>query len=457
MACANDGNHMIVDLTIQNYRSIKDEQTLSLFVEHPKSHMAGHVAFPTGDKIGVLRSAGIYGANASGKSNVLLAIEALRYLASDMELKEDANIPCYEPYRLSNASREAPVKFAIEFVNTDGLRYFYSISFTRNAVLEESLDFYPSRQKANIFKRVAADTWETISFGGLYKGGTKRIPFFRNASYLSTAGNYAGSSELIRSVSQYFRNTVKHIGSKEDVYTAEFLDDENLMAKAARFLCYVDTGISAIQLRKNVIKNPKFLEDFPKEIREQIMERTKRTFLFAHKTEAGTQEFFTQGLESEGTQKLFSILPILLRAFENGNVLVLDELDNSFHPHIAELLIRLFNDPQVNTNNAQLIFTTHNMHLMSPDSMRRDQIWFVGKIDGASQLYSLDDFDKEKVKANSPYGLWYNEGRFGALPSINYGKISELLSSSAPHATPETLIAGRAAKKHSAGIPDAKT
>lgn len=419
---------MIVDLTIQNFRSIKEEQTLSLFVEHPRTHMAGHVAFPSGEKIGVLRSVGVYGANASGKSSLLLAIEALRYLASDMELKEDANIPCYEPFRLSAATKDAPVKLEVEFINTDGRRYSYAISFTRNAVLEESLDFYPSRQRANIFRRGATDTWETISFGGLYKGGTKRIPFFKNASYLSTAGNYAGSAEIIRSVSQYFRNTVKHIGSKEDIYTAAFLDDEALMAKAAKFLCYVDTGISDIQVRRNTFKNTKALEGFPDDIREMVIERTKRTFLFAHRTDSGEVEYFRERLESEGTQKLFSILPLLLKAFKEGTVLVLDELDNSFHPHIAELLIRLFNDPEINVGNAQLIFTTHNMHLMSPDSMRRDQIWFTVKEDGATRIYSLDDFDKEKVKANSPYGLWYNEGRFGATPSVNYAKIAELLT-----------------------------
>lgn len=419
---------MIVDLTIENFRSIKEEQVFSLFVDHPRAHMAGHVAFPSGEKIGVLRSAGIYGANASGKSNVLFAIEALRYLASGMDLKEDASIPAYEPYRLSEKTKEAPVRFEIEFINTDGLRYLYAITFLRTQVLAESLDFYPSRQKANIFKRTATDTWETISFGGLYKGGTKRIPFFKNGSYLSTAGNYAGSSELIRSVSHYFRNTVKHIGSKEDVYTADFLDDEKLLDRAAKFLCYIDTGISNVQAKKHNVKNMKFLEALPEEIRDTVIERSKRSFLFAHKTETGGFELFRQSMESEGTQKLFSILPLLLRAFERGSVLVIDELDNSFHPHIAELLIRLFNDPKINTNCAQLIFSTHNMHLMSPEAMRRDQIWFVSKHDGASHYYSLDDFDKEKVKASSPYGLWYNEGRFGALPSIDYAQVAELLT-----------------------------
>ena len=111
-------------------------------------------------------------------------------------------------------------------------------------------------------------------------------------------------------------------------------------------------------------------------------------------------------------------------------MLVVDELDNSMHPFIAELIIRLFNDPEVNCGHAQLIFSTHNISLMSPEHFRRDQIWLTEKVKGATRLFSLEDFDKNKVKPQSPFGRWYAEGRFGAVPKIDYQGIAALLKKS---------------------------
>ncbi|MEN9867462.1 MAG: hypothetical protein RL748_3052, partial [Pseudomonadota bacterium] len=115
---------MIIDFTIQNFRSIKDEQLFSMHVETPKQHLAQHVAYPADDKIGVLRSAGIYGANASGKSNVLLALSALQAVACfSGNSREGDPIPWYLPYYLSDQARNDPIRFEIEFFNTDKLRY----------------------------------------------------------------------------------------------------------------------------------------------------------------------------------------------------------------------------------------------------------------------------------------------------------------------------------------------
>lgn len=223
---------MIIDFTIQNFRSIKDETTLSLYVENPKQHLASHVAYPAGDKIGVLRSAGIYGANASGKSNVLLAFHALKFIACmSGDSKEDQKIPCYEPYRLSELTKNAPVRFELEFFNKENVRYSYKISFDENAILEESLDFYPTRTPANIFKRTAVDTWQTISFGGLYKGGTKRIPFFKNNSYLSKAGENASTPKMIRSAYKYLRSSLNHLGLTDKVMVKNIHQKEGLVKR----------------------------------------------------------------------------------------------------------------------------------------------------------------------------------------------------------------------------------
>lgn len=420
---------MIVEFTIQNFRSIKDEQIFSFNVENPKQHLTQNVAYVAGARFGVLRSAGIYGANASGKSNILLAFEALRYMAcASGNLKEGGLIPCYEPYLLSESSKISPVKFELEFTNEDDIRYIYAVSFNNDSILNETLDFYPAGKKANIFKRTASDTWKDIAYGDRYKGGTRRIPFFKNNSYLSKAGDNASSPELIRDVYRCLANHLNHLGVQESVIVKDFYNKNEMLDRVAKVLCHVDTGISAIQtkIREGKIVSP-FPDDFPQELKTMWEEKEKRSFLFAHKNENGGVEFFRESLESAGTQKLFEMLPLLIRVFAAGAVLICDELDHSFHPHIAELVIKLFNDPITNSNNAQLIFSTHNISLMSSSNMRRDQIWFTEKRNGQTSLFSLDDFDKNKVKSDSPFDTWYNEGRFGALPSIDYLAISSLL------------------------------
>lgn len=420
---------MIIDFSIQNFRSIKDEVTLSLHVENPKQHLASHVTYPARDKIGVLRSVGIYGANASGKSNILFAFEALRYIACRSgDLKEGKKIPCYEPYRLSELTRNAPVKFELEFFNKDNIRYLYQISFDENVILEESLDFYPARQKANIFKRNEGDTWETISFGGLYKGGTKRIPFFNNNSYLSKAGENAGTPDMVRNVYKYIRSSLVHIGLNDRMMLKDFHENVTLVQRVSTFLCQVDTGVTDIKAKIADVSDDINLPDsISKELKDKILEQRRKTFMFSHKTESGGLEQFKEGDESDGTQKLFSIIPLLIEAFDNGEVLIIDELDSSLHPHIAELIIKLFNDSEINTKNAQLIFSTHNIQLMDSENLRRDQIWFTEKKHNSTSLYSLDEFDKNKVKSDSPFYNWYHEGRFGALPRINYEAIANLL------------------------------
>lgn len=430
---------MIIDFTITNFRSLKSGQTLSLHVDNPGQHLAQHVVYPSGDKIGVLCSAGIYGANASGKSNVLKAFEALSFIACKSgDLKDGKEIPCFEPYRLSRLTKEFPVKFEIEFFNTDKIRYVYSVSFTNDEIVEEILDYYPTRQKANLFTRVKHDTWETIKFGGRYKGGTKRIPFFKNNSYLSKAGENAGASEIIRSVYKYFRQNLSVLSPNHKVFHKDLFANSEMISGTAKFLSYVDTGISDIEAR---VKEGKIsesqLEKIPDQIRDLMIAMDKEEFLFSHNSEDGAVELFEEEMESDGTQKLFNMIPLLMKVFSAGRVLIMDEIDHSLHPHIAEMIIKLFNDPTINTNHAQLIFSTHNTSLMSSDKLRRDQIWFTQKSAGATSLYSLDQYDKSRVKTNSPFSVWYDDGRFGAVPIIDYLSVANLLR---PKETLSTLV-----------------
>ncbi|GFM73012.1 hypothetical protein PSCICL_40040 [Pseudomonas cichorii] len=400
-----------------------------MHVENPKSHLLDNIAYPRDDGIGVLKTAGIYGANASGKSNILQGLSALRWLITSSDsLREHKKIVCYEPYLLAGHTRNAPISFEVEFIISGKHRYIYAISYDSTEIISESLDFYPSRQKANIFNRPAGSTWDTITFGSYYKGGVKKIPHFKNNSYLAVAGNNAAAPDIIRDVHKYFSRIIK-FGLSRSFPVSSIYHNERVLNMSTDFIKSLDTGVTAISKEENhTPESLKALSPFPKHIREQILEDHKYKFLFRHKDEDGGYVNFEQEKESDGTQQLFRLFPAIISSLRLGGILIIDELESSFHPHIAELVIDLYNNPDINIYNAQLLFTTHNLQLMSPKVFRRDQIWFASKTNGASKLFSLDEFDKGTVTTSSPYGNWYGEGRFGAIPEINKSQIFSMIS-----------------------------
>ncbi len=423
---------MIVEFTIENFRSIKDEQTFSLYAENPGAHLVDNISYPGTGRVGVLNSAGIYGANASGKSNILSALDALQYLICKSGSWKDGDpIKCYEPYKLSEKCKGQPVRFEVEFFTPDGLRYTYKVSFTRQRIVEERLSFYSSAKPALVFERTKADTWKTIKFGDRYSGGNKRFSIFDNNSYLSKAGNSADAPGLVRNVYNYFRSEVLCLGAEGHTLVG-WADDGDLLNKVSTFLACIDTGVSGVVMQENDtdIDSVKLPDSMPTSLKKSILRDMKSSFLFAHLNDADEIELFDLEDESDGTQKMFEWAPIIIKILDSGGILVADELDRSMHPFMAELIIRLFNDPEVNQGNAQLIFSTHNISLMSPERFRRDQIWLTEKTNGATKLYSLEDFDKKKVKPQSPFNRWYAEGRFGAVPKIDYRSIVNLLKNS---------------------------
>lgn len=416
---------MIVDFSLSNFRSFKDEQLFSMNVERGKNlHTLNFVEAIDG-KVDLLKTAAVYGANASGKSNLLNAFMALRWIIVESgDLKEDEDLPSYEPYALDPVSATQPVRFEVEFVVPLEGRFRYEVSFNRKRIIEENLYSYTSRQRAMIFERKPDDTWETIRFGGTYKGGSRRIPFFENNSYLSKAGNSAASSPVIRTIFRYFRSVVR-LSTGERVMVARYLKTGDRLSNIARILSAVDTGISEISSEERKHPTRLWPEEMPEPLRRAIIEEESYEFSFWHTNSRGEPVKFQEEDESAGTQRLFNLLPVLIEAWRLGQVVLLDEIEGSFHPHIVNLIVRLFNDKRVNKGNAQLIFTTHDTSILDQDVFRRDQIWFVEKRSGNSNLYSLDEYDKRMVKSNTPFRHWYDEGRFGGLPSIRYGEVVE--------------------------------
>lgn len=419
---------MIISLKVENFRSIKDEVNFDLRAS-TSNHLSDNLITlkKSGEK--VVRTVGIYGPNASGKSNLLKVFSALNYLVEDsFSLKDGEDIQCYDPYSLCQDSKSKPVKFEVEFV-VDDLKYKYKIHFSRKEILLETLDCYYSKQPSNLFSR-ENNGWENIRFGSQFKGGIKKIPFSKNNSYLSKIGTVEEAPEIAKDIYKFFSQLICPIGM-DTTFSALHLEDEKfrdiLMSFAGSFLSLVDTGINNVRIVENKDLDIKLPDDMPDEMKRRILLENRFSFKFGHEMEDGESADIDIEDESAGTRRLFELSPAIMSGLFINRVLIIDEIDHSMHPHLAALLIRLFNDSEVNKLGSQLIFTTHNIELMKSDRMRRDQIWFSEKVKGVTEIFSLDDFDKDKVKANSPFNKWYDEGRFGGTPSINYMKVKDYL------------------------------
>ena len=404
---------MIIDFTISNFCSIQSAQTFSMFVDKVGDHLADNVAYPVNDKIGVLKVAGIYGANASGKSNLLKAFMALHYMAVDSgDLKNDEMIGCYQPFELSEKWRNAPTEFEIEFIVVDGQkqvnRCIYKITFDAHQVIHESLYLYTSSSKSKIFERTSPD-WKDITFGKIFKGGKKLFPLFESNSYLSKAGNSADAPQIIRDVYDYLRMKLFFLAASTNLNAFKFIVQNKLLPQVTQMVKSVDTGIENIELNVDIFGGIEI----------------NRGVNYRHRNEEGGLSDFSENMVSSGTKSMLHVFPAIIYALQNGCTIMFDEIEISLHPHVAELIIRLFNDPEVNVNNAQLIFTSHNPLLMSSNFMRRDQLWLVEKKNGVSELTCLSEFDPSNIRKNSPFGEWYADGRFGAIPSINYYEIAK--------------------------------
>ena len=419
---------MIIDFSITNFRSFQGEQLFSMNAEAGLKRLSGNFSEIEDGKLSILRSAAIFGPNASGKSNVLKAISALKWLVSSSRLaEENEKIPAYEPFKLSPQNNGKPTEFEIEFVVPSGIRYQYSVTYTEKRVITESLYSFQTQKRSEVFTRREGDTWKTIKFGGSYKGGSRRFPYFPNSTYLSRAGNDASAPESIRKVVQYFRDIIVLNAGANIFSHGSYGTDDNLKL-ISDLIQLADTGVENITAEESSPEDFDFPKNMPDRIRELIIEQNSVLYKFWHQGQNGQLIKFDEEEMSDGTVKLFQILPLLIRALTTGIPIFVDELDGHLHTNIVSLIFELFNDPLANVADAQLIVTMHDTNLMDPAKLRRDQLWLVQKENGASTLTSLDAYDKGSVRPTSPFEDFYKDGRFGALPALSYVKFRDSLN-----------------------------
>ncbi|MBF0457683.1 MAG: ATP-binding protein [Nitrospirae bacterium] len=418
---------MLIEFSVTNYRSINQKQTLSM-VAAKGGTAEDKNTFPTNISglPYLLRSAVIYGANASGKTNVIRALAFMRsfVINSFSQLSEGSSINV-KPFLFDAVSAKNPSEFEIIFV-IDGTRYQYGFSVNGAMITEEWLISYPPGKHHLWFTRMfdhesSGYKWQ---FGRNFTGQKKVIKTAtrQNSLFLSTA--IALNDDQLKPVYNWFLNKLLALSDlKRLVYGNTINCYESNPGRIMSFLKTADTGISDIKLEKEPIyPNVQKIEGLLLSLPANEINEIAKTFKIVtgiktiHNSGNGqiTLDFVDD--ESLGTQKMFNLSGLWLDVLDNGGVLVVDELDSSLHSLLVRHLVGIFHNTETNPKNAQLIINTHDTTLLNPDIYRRDQVWFTEKDNfGATKLYSLVEFKPDK---NENIEKGYLRGRYGAIPFI---------------------------------------
>lgn len=383
------------------------------------------VSLASGEEIRLIKTAAIYGPNASGKSNLIRAFFNLhRFITNSKDIEFDQNIKFYDPFLFDINSKLTPTEFELFFIGKDNHKYRYFITFNQDSVIEEVLDWFPKKKKQNLFTRNADKknldpnlNTVKLSKNLNYKSYDiyKKIPFL---SIFKKADNY---HSVLSPIYTYF-NTLEIWNVLDSfkiaIHKQDIIDELDLPINAERkqklnqLIKLADTKIEKINIRNSIDVNDS--EHNTSNLSRNNLYGTHKTF--ENREEIGEYDLpFRQ--ESAGTNTLFTLGALILKALESGNTIIFDELDTSLHPKLTCALIQLFHSPITNPNNAQIIYSTHETFLLEKHFLRSDQIWFADKNQfGETDIYSAQDF--EGIREDIPFEKWYLAGKFNAIPNI---------------------------------------
>ena len=370
-----------------------------------------------------LRSAVLYGANSSGKSNFISALSQMRrVILSSVRLNESDKLN-YSPFLLSENSRKEPTRFEMEFMVDKEMTYRYGFSYTEFEVIEEWL-FLQIKNKQEIPLFIRTDEGISVS-GDFSEGNGKEELTNNNRLFLSLVAQLNG--KIAQKVIEWFQNYEVISGLDQQGYlekSLRMIQDKSAGYKESLSLYQeLKLGFNDIFVQE---RTPQ--EDFLMSYWMRLESNSNYAIKTIHNKYSdsgqiiGTEVFDKEKQESAGTNKIIDLSGPLFKSLITGGLLVVDELDAKLHPILTRQLVMLFNDPETNPNNAQLIFATHDTNLLSTEIFRRDQIWFTEK-DNMEQtdLYSLVEFkfpDGTIPRKDSNLEKNYIRGRYGAIPFI---------------------------------------
>lgn len=430
---------MLIEFTVGNFRSFREPVTLSMVAANISSadkSLDENNVFPVDDDLSLLSSAAIYGANASGKSNLAFALFFFRWFVrnSTKALQDEDPIPI-EPFRLSTNFENQPSVFEVVFL-LDGRRYRYGFEVTQQRVIAEWLFMARTAKETRLFMREGDKI--TLNEKTFREGRQLADKTRPNALFVSVVAQFNGSTA--KKILQWFRafNVISGLNDNYLDYTLNCIDQGTNKEEIYEFIRKLDLSIGDFRLEKlhdringhstvapEVIPHKNRNGELPAE-REKpripVAVRTAHPKFDADGRQVGEELFDLSNHESEGTRKLFAFAGPLVDTLKHGKRLFIDEMDARLHPLISSAIVRLFHSKESNPKGAQLIFVTHDTNLLSNRMFRRDQIWFAEKDrQGATHLYSLVEYRLENgtgVRNDALFENDYIRGRYGAVPFL---------------------------------------
>ena len=429
---------MIVNFTIKNFRSFKEETEFSLEASGSKgkSDNVAEIETKNGKKFRLLKTAVIYGANASGKSNVIRAYWSFRQLiAASFRYDVNDEIILAEPFELSSETENEPTEFTLNFIAWDKQQYIYSISISKTeGIIEETLKYYPGKTQKLIYRRrgrkiLSKDT-------DFFKGKSDAESINPKRLFLSELGNsgdvfweelrnyfIVGSSVLNSSANGM---TLRMSENAKRIFESNEVGAKAIKNKVIKLVQLSDLGIKGLELveEEQVVKpDNNTLNEQDESYSGIIKQKRFKTYhdVYSNNNIVGKKQFdlIKQGSTGTFASVGLSTEILLSLSLPHGRPIWIDEIDNSLHPYLCRFLISLFNHPKSNPYNAQLIFATHETTLLDRNNFRKDQIWITSKNQfGCTKLYSVYDLDVEGLRDDVPFDKWYMSGKFGGLPKI---------------------------------------
>lgn len=401
---------MILNLEFKNYRSFKGTCSFTTEPSSSKAKTENLCEVEThaeGNKK-ALKVSLIFGANASGKTNIIKFLYGFRRWVLNLDNRVGENIALYQPFKFDSVTADAPIEFSMEFI-TQRVRYKYEVSFTRLHIKTESLVSYPNGKQTLLYERIMLSEEkesDTIKFGSSLSS-SKPFNVFKNQLLISKFLKDT-PCEPITNAAKYLADMVISNGFHEDTMLGEdkemlrwlYLHPDN-KKMLAEFLAFADTGLADFQLEK----------------RSEGVEVTGLHGLYEDGKKVGKTADLPLKEESFGTRALFIIGCHILQALQNGSPFFVDEMDSGLHSYVTRLIVDIFRNERINKRHAQLIFTTHDVNLLDQNTIRKDQVWFTEKDKyGVSEIFSLSDF--EDVREDTLFAKWYLNNKFGGVPSL---------------------------------------
>lgn len=409
---------MIIDFSVENYRSIKEMQTLSMSAANIISkykELDQENVFKHSPKLALLKSKAIYGANASGKSNLIRALVAFISIVVNSVKDDKVLTSRIESFELSTETENQPSYFQLSFL-LNKVYYRYGFEATDKEIKSEWLFGSPGKKEVSFFTREGSSIIinekqfkEATKVSDLYSQPENDIAR-SNSLFITAVKSFSGG--IAREIVDYLSSYIIISGLSDfklHKIAEESLGDEEKRVKIAALLRVADVGIDDIS-------RVEYHSD--KEIN-----KSDRSFLTVtqHKKfdqnlqQAGSANFFMLTNESEGSKKMFEVSPLILDALNENRVLIMDEFDARFHPLLTRRIVELFNSKS--NKGSQFIFATHDTNLLNAKLLRRDQICFVEKDKyGGSHFYSLVDF--KGVRNDASFEKDYVSGKYGAIPFL---------------------------------------